>query len=327
VYTECKELSLPEVDGDRSVEDFVYAIEPVTPGWSGYWKNELQRLEWEKKRLPSFFELVEIYRNHRRMELARKGRTSQGSYAVTFKGESTESSKEDSKMKPKAPCVCGGPHPYYDCWYLNEVNRPSWWKPTKSVQKTVDQKIADASPELKAKIDRARRQAPQDKKPENVDKRPNGNFTVYQVKATTSDYDLRDSVILSSGTTLHIINDRARFVDDIRPSTELIDAGSRLESIKGFGTAKVMINTPEGKKTITLLNAAYIPSFHTSLVCLQKLNEHGVFWDNKNNLLYYGDRQTYAYCGWHSNQSTLEYHELKQGASDEASFAKKLLVD
>lgn len=36
VYTECKELSLLEVDGDRSAEDFVYAVEPITPSWSEY---------------------------------------------------------------------------------------------------------------------------------------------------------------------------------------------------------------------------------------------------------------------------------------------------
>lgn len=135
-----------------------------------------------------------MYRNYCRMELAQKGKIPQGSYAVTFKGESTGSSKEDSKVEPRAPCVCGGPHPYHDCWYLNEVNRPSRWKPTKSVQKTVGQKIVDAPPELKAKIDRARRRAPQDKKPEDVDKRPNGNLAVHQVRATISDYDLRDSV-------------------------------------------------------------------------------------------------------------------------------------
>jgi len=67
VYTECKELSLPEVDGDRSVEDFVYAVEPITPSWSEYWKNGFQRLKWKKERLPSLFELVEMHRNYRRM--------------------------------------------------------------------------------------------------------------------------------------------------------------------------------------------------------------------------------------------------------------------
>jgi len=74
---------LGAVAGDRSVKDFAYAVESITPNWSEYWKNELQRLEWKKEKLPSFFELVEIYRNHYRTELAQKGKTLQGSFAVT----------------------------------------------------------------------------------------------------------------------------------------------------------------------------------------------------------------------------------------------------
>ena len=70
VYTECKELKLPEVDSSRSVTDFAYAVKSITPSWSEYWKNELDKREWEKKTLPTFFELIKIYRNHRRIELA-----------------------------------------------------------------------------------------------------------------------------------------------------------------------------------------------------------------------------------------------------------------
>ena len=40
VYTECKELGLPDVNGDHSVRDFIYAVELITPSWLDYWKNE-----------------------------------------------------------------------------------------------------------------------------------------------------------------------------------------------------------------------------------------------------------------------------------------------
>ena len=36
VYTECVELGLPEVEGNRSVRDFVYAVESTSPSWSEY---------------------------------------------------------------------------------------------------------------------------------------------------------------------------------------------------------------------------------------------------------------------------------------------------
>jgi len=48
--------------------------------------------------LPSFFELVKIYRNYYYMELAQKGESPQeGSFAVTFKSKLSES----PKLKPK----------------------------------------------------------------------------------------------------------------------------------------------------------------------------------------------------------------------------------
>ena len=61
VYTECVELKLPEIEGNRSVRDFAYAVESVSPSWSEYWKNEFQRLDWKKEELLSFFKLVKLY--------------------------------------------------------------------------------------------------------------------------------------------------------------------------------------------------------------------------------------------------------------------------
>ena len=90
----------------------------------------------------------------------------------------------------------------------------------------VEQKLAKASPEFKALIDRLRSQASSDKKPENAEQKsspsqPHGSFAVYQAGAcVASDYALRDSVILDPATTLHVINDRARFIGDIRPASK-----------------------------------------------------------------------------------------------------------
>jgi hypothetical protein len=36
VYTECKELNLPEINGSRLVTDFVYIVKLITPSWSEY---------------------------------------------------------------------------------------------------------------------------------------------------------------------------------------------------------------------------------------------------------------------------------------------------
>ena len=338
VYTECKELGLPEVHGDRSVIDFAYAVESITPSWSGYWKNKFQMLEWKRKTLPSFFELVEIYRNYRRTELAREGKIPQGSSAVTFEEESTESSNSkpessaDEKKggRPAPRCLCGKRHYYNQCWYIAESTCPSGWKPNDKIQKKVDDKIANATPEKKARIEQIKKDDQANKKPKDGNKQssqePHGVFSVYQAGAynTASNYELRDSVLLASGTTVHIFNDRARFVSDIEPTSDRIYVGSHMEEIAGFGTAAVTIDDPKGKKQILLTGAAYMPGFDTNLVCIQKLNDKGVYWNNEENTLYYGDNETYAHCGYHYGRTTLEYNEPKRD-SREASFATQSL--
>ena len=75
VYNDCKKVKLPEVDGDRPVKDFVYAVESVSSGWSEYWKNELQNLERKKEPLPTLRDIIEVYRNYRRLDSAYKARS------------------------------------------------------------------------------------------------------------------------------------------------------------------------------------------------------------------------------------------------------------
>ena len=343
VYTECVELKLPEIEGNRSVRDFVYAVESISSSWSEYWKNEFQRLDWKKEELPSFFELAELYRNHCRTELAQKGKTPQGSFAATFKGEPSESpatpeskpepsANEQKERRPPPECLCGKRHYYNKCWYIVEsIPRPSWFKPSDEIRKKVEEKIANATPEIKARIEQIKKDDQAKQKPKEGNKKnsqePNGSFAVHQIGtySTTSDYELRDSVILDQGSTIHVINDRARFISDIEPASDHIYTGSHTEEIVGYGTAVVTIDHPKGKRQIELLEAAFIPGFHTNLVCLKKLNNNGVFWNNEKNILYYGDNVTYARCGYHYGQSTIEYNEPKAEDSREASFATQPL--
>ena len=265
VYTECVELKLPEIEGNRSVRDFAYAVESISPSWSEYWKNEFQRLDWKKEELPSFFELSELYRNHRRTELAQKGKTPQGSFAATFKGEPSESPTPESKPEPSAneqkerrpppECLCGKRHYYNKCWYIVEsIPRPSWFKPSDEIRKIVEEKIANATPEIKARIEQIKKDDQAKQKPKEGNKKnsqePNGSFAVHQIGtySTTSDYELRDSVILDQGSTIHVINDRARFISDIEPASDHIYTGSHTEEIVGYGTAVVTIDHPKGKR-------------------------------------------------------------------------------
>ena len=98
---------------------------------------------------------------------------------------------------------------------------------------------------------------------------------------------------------------------------------SGTENIEGFGTAEVTVITPSGKQKIHLINAAYVPGFHTNLVCNRRLNKKGVFWHNEGNYLYRRGGEKFAYCGYHHGQVTLEYNELKPSMPEDASFAAR----
>jgi hypothetical protein len=45
VYTEYKELKLPDMDGDCLVRDFMYIVKLITLSWLEYWKNKFKRLK------------------------------------------------------------------------------------------------------------------------------------------------------------------------------------------------------------------------------------------------------------------------------------------
>jgi hypothetical protein len=106
----------------------------------------------------------------------------------------------------------------------------------------------------------------------------NNAFAVYQADVQTAgtDYLLRDSVILNSATTIHVINDRLRFVNELRPSKGVVFAGTVVVPIKGIRTAAVTIQTPSGPREILLAEAAFVPDFHINLASLTKFNDKDV---------------------------------------------------
>jgi hypothetical protein len=102
-----------------------------------------------------------------------------------------------------------------------------------------------------------------------------------------------------------------RFISEIKPVLEYIYTGLYINEIIGYKTAIVIIDIPKGKEQVELIRVVYILGFYISLICLQKLNNKGVFWNNEKNILYYNRNITYAYCGRHYGQLTLEFNKPK----------------
>jgi len=84
-------------------------------------------------------------------------------------------------------------------------------------------------------------------------------------------------VILNNGTTLYIINDQSRFVNELQLNNDFVYAGTGLNLIKGIGMAVITIQTPLGPRKILLADAAYVPAFHINLAYLKKFNNKKVF--------------------------------------------------
>jgi hypothetical protein len=90
-------------------------------------------------------------------------------------------------------------------------------------------------------------------------------------------YKLHSSVILDSSATLHIGNDKARFIE-LTPANNgnFLYAGDDHIQIEAYGIMEVIVQTngyPKGRK-IMLTKAAFVLSFYTSIMSLQLLNKH-----------------------------------------------------
>jgi hypothetical protein len=330
-YNDCKKIDLPDVQGDRAIRDFLMAVEPVSPNWALTWRVEFDKHDWAEDHVISISRLVEIYRNYRRLEAAQqKNRDQFGANAASFKDEAAKAPTSSRKKDTPTCYYCEDSHWFPGCPYINELARPKDWKPDRATAKKVEERIASAPPWYKQKIEMIRKQALDQKEAIRSSdgnqkvamEQPDGIFAVHQVGArdANTDYQLRDSVILDSATNVHVINDRLRFVDELRPSKDFAYAGTAMVPIEGIGTAEISIQTPSGPRKILLAEAAYVPDFHTNLACLKKFNDKNVWWDNEKNLLYKNDHETFAYCEHHCNQPTLEYNEPRPRTLSEASF-------
>ena len=108
-YAECKKLSLPDVQNDCTVYDFLQAISSLAPNFSSVWTINLQVKADAKEDLPNLYKIIEMFRNHHRLVSAQKESASHSAFAATLQGQPAEEEKEKEKEK-KSPCLCGEIH-------------------------------------------------------------------------------------------------------------------------------------------------------------------------------------------------------------------------
>ena len=246
----------------------------------------------------------------------------------------SDNPKPDGKATFKGSCLCGVEHLFKDCPYLIESIRSKDWKPDPAIQKQVDEKLEGASPKMKTSIRWARKRASkkQEGKEEQKEEKEEtledvaprdrkiGAFHTFIFTTSISlstDYHLRDSFLLDTAANAHVCNNRARFYD-YTPATEddLLYAGNTVIPIEGFGSVDIDVKIPGGSAKITLLDTALVPTFHTSVVSVDKFLAKKVYWDMEYNRLTH-NKQTFCYVERHHGQWTLEYNKPMQPTGDE----------
>ena len=94
---------------------------------------------------------------------------------------------------------------------------------------------------------------------------------IFTIKDEESRGEITPNLLLDTGATSHIINDKSKFVDFVSifdPSTHFIELadGSRANVVLGKGNAKVKLFDVNGIMQDVVLNKAlYIPSYNQNI--------------------------------------------------------------
>jgi len=268
--------------------------------------------------------LVKLQSRFRRSDIGRRDflkaiePLSPSFYSVRFHQQPKQNTKT---------CLCGRKHPFRDCWYLVKSKRPSNWTPNQRIEREINEKI-NRSAKLKDTIDRILQEQGKlsnevSKGAQNKQKNDLITFTTafYTNTSSADASELRDSVLLDSGATIHVCNDKRRFLNLRQDQTGgKVRARDTFIPIEGYGTITITVQSPTGPKAIQLLDTAFVPSFHTTVASLDRFMLKDVHWDTKKGTLT-RDGKPYCKVERHHRQWVLEYNPLPKEYSIEASFS------
>jgi Pol polyprotein len=115
------------------------------------------------------------------------------------------------------------------------------------------------------------------------------NRVFYSIYVAVTDFPLKYSFILDSGSSIHIPRTPSRFSNFRKaPLGHYAVCGSGVVTIQGYGDADIQLT---GRKRILRLHdVAYCPYFPTNLVSLQLLEIRGIDWKHRDGeLTFRGD--------------------------------------
>ena len=294
VHTDALDNNLPDVQGDRGLEDFLTAVESLAPDFV----HTVQTAIIQGTNSFTLLQIVEQFREARRRFKAPVRTTSHSAFSGQ---QQSGQGRQERRAPPPSPCLCGKNHHWFDCWYLNDnPTTPPFpgFERRPAILHRINERFAN-EPGLKERVEaRIKGQSKTyqaDKAKASKDDKDGDNDTLgaytTAVYSVAREYKLKKHWILDSGSDIHVTNYLDGFIKTASSSNDdRLIAGASTYQIESFGTIKVPVQTPQGQKSITLLNVAYIPTFMTNLVSLSKLVEKGLHWDTEKGTLRKGGK-------------------------------------
>ncbi|KAK9241475.1 hypothetical protein V1506DRAFT_269586, partial [Lipomyces tetrasporus] len=296
-----KQVDMPQAREEKLIELLVGDCEEINPVlYYEYWPK-LMRGEQLGKNLEQIIGEFKMYQNPRTTN------DKQNVAFATFSGQSTSQQSQR--------CPCGSQkHKATKCYYLNPSLRPEGWEPREIIQKRLQENMQN--PETRKLVEqvqngeRSRSQSrptsSRSSEAESSQSRGNLNtesprhlhaaYTAFHTPLDEyHDVSLLTSWLLDTAADTHVGNDIRSF-RNFRPTYDsTLSHGNTGSTIEGFGEVVIMIEYGNQRREFTLKDVAYVPGFHTNLVCFARLKRAGICFDTDNNrLMYSGTSSIFA---------------------------------
>ncbi|KAF2801243.1 uncharacterized protein BDZ99DRAFT_403774, partial [Mytilinidion resinicola] len=261
LYSDASRLQLPEAIGNRAQIDFLLSLMGKHPEFAGYWRQEMIRRTDAKESAPSLADLVSKFRMQRHEKLASQGKDSHSAYATTLQGQ--EIKPKTNSPRALTPCLCGETHLWRNCPYICAKKRPTGWQMDTGIQGKVKKALEQQHPKNQERI-RKMQEEFKGPTPGAISafavafSAPDRSSTPPALFSTAPPYQLRNSVILDSGATTHVFNAAHWFTGNFEQTDIACYTGKGVESITGFGTAKIALESSNGIHYAMLSDSAYI---------------------------------------------------------------------
>jgi hypothetical protein len=99
-----------------------------------------------------------------------------------------------------------------------------------------------------------------------------------------AEYKLYNSWTLDNMSDIYVCNNLGRS-EYTETRTAILDnilySGKTAYQIESFGTIRIIVDTPEGKRKLKLGNVALVLGFMTNLVSLSLLTSKGIYWNSR----------------------------------------------